>query len=91
MCAFAGVYDEATSTFFRNVDSRYEDPPDIPVGSGRGSIRALRARAVLVDMEEGVISQVVDGGGAAAAPGGGRCCACTGACAGVQFQDRRAV
>lgn len=55
------VYDEPLSAFFRNVDSRYDDPPDLPLGSGTGPIRTLKARAVLVDMEEGVISQLERG------------------------------
>ncbi len=39
-----GVYDECMSSFFRNVDSRYEDPLDIPLGNSCGKIRALKAR-----------------------------------------------
>ena len=39
-----GVYNEPISSFFRNVDTRYEDPLDIPVGDGKGKIRALKAR-----------------------------------------------
>uniref|UniRef100_I3JZK5 Tubulin epsilon 1 n=2 Tax=Oreochromis TaxID=8139 RepID=I3JZK5_ORENI len=38
-----GLYDEALSSFFRNVDSRYVKP------------------AVLVDMEEGVVNQILQG------------------------------
>lgn len=45
-----GRYDEALSSFFRNVDSRFDPPANLPVGDGRGAIRALKARAVLVDM-----------------------------------------
>lgn len=56
-----GVYDESLSSFFRNVDSRYEDPADIPLHQGKGKIRALKARAVLVDMEEGVVSEMMKG------------------------------
>mmetsp|Transcript_3203 Transcript_3203/g.9222 ORF Transcript_3203/g.9222 Transcript_3203/m.9222 type:complete len:482 (-) Transcript_3203:274-1719(-) len=56
-----GVYDEALSSFFRNVDSRSDDPADIPLGEGTGAIRTLKARAVLVDMEEGVINQLERG------------------------------
>ncbi|KAJ8321781.1 hypothetical protein KUTeg_000252 [Tegillarca granosa] len=57
----SGIYDEPLSSFFRNVDSRYDDPADIPVGSGKGKVRSLKARAVLVDMEEGVVSDIMKG------------------------------
>ena len=53
-----GVYDDALSTFFRNVDTRYAEPRDLPLGEGTRPISALRARAVLIDMEEGVVSQL---------------------------------
>lgn len=56
-----GVYDEPLSSFFRNVDSRYDDPADIPIGNGTLPIRTLKARAVLVDMEEGVVNQLERG------------------------------
>lgn len=46
----------ARSSFFRNVDPQFEEPAEIPVGDGKEPIKALRARAVCVDMEEGVIS-----------------------------------
>ena len=49
------------SSFFRNVDTRYEPPSDIPLGDGSRPISALRARAVLVDSEEGVVSQLLKG------------------------------
>ena len=39
-----GVYDESISSFFRNVDTRYDDPLNIPVGSGRSRISSLKAR-----------------------------------------------
>ncbi|CAL8311814.1 unnamed protein product [Boreogadus saida] len=52
-----GVYDEALGSFFRNVDSRGAGTCDI-VG---GRIQRLKARAVLVDMEEGVVNQIVQG------------------------------
>lgn len=48
-----GLYDEALSSFFRNVDSRNHNQ------SGR--IQNLKARAVLVDMEEGVVNQILQG------------------------------
>ncbi|XP_061166870.1 tubulin epsilon chain-like [Saccostrea echinata] len=56
-----GVYDESVGSFFRNVDSRYENPSDIPLGQGQGKIKSLKARAVLVDMEEGVVSEMTKG------------------------------
>ncbi|KAG7331890.1 hypothetical protein KOW79_005859 [Hemibagrus wyckioides] len=53
-----GIYDEALSSFFRNVDPRRSDGG----GGAPGSrITALKARAVLIDMEEGVLSQVLCG------------------------------
>ncbi len=54
-----GIYDEAMSSFFRNVDTRHEPPLDLAVGDGSGRIGALRARAILVDMEEGPVSQTL--------------------------------
>eukprot|EP00462_Mataza_sp_D1_P026532 CAMPEP_0175125944 /NCGR_PEP_ID=MMETSP0087-20121206/3581_1 /TAXON_ID=136419 /ORGANISM="Unknown Unknown, Strain D1" /LENGTH=463 /DNA_ID=CAMNT_0016407805 /DNA_START=34 /DNA_END=1422 /DNA_ORIENTATION=- len=50
-------YDEAMSSFFRNVDSK--ENTELPVGNGKGKIRSLKARAVLIDMEEGVINEVL--------------------------------
>ncbi|CAN9507588.1 unnamed protein product [Ophioblennius macclurei] len=50
-----GLYDEALGSFFRNVDSRE---------SGRradGRIQHLKARAILVDMEEGVVNDLLQG------------------------------
>ncbi|XP_017702601.1 PREDICTED: tubulin epsilon chain isoform X2 [Rhinopithecus bieti] len=53
-----GVYDEAISSFFRNVDTRV-------VGDGgsisKGKICSLKARAVLIDMEEGVVNEILQG------------------------------
>ncbi|KAM5256536.1 tubulin epsilon chain [Ctenodactylus gundi] len=53
-----GVYDDAISSFFRNVDTRV-------VGDGgsisKGKIRSLKARAVLIDMEEGVVNGILQG------------------------------
>ncbi len=49
------------SSFFRNVDTRFDVPRDIPLVRGpdaRNPIRTLKARAILIDMEEGVVSQV---------------------------------
>eukprot|EP00741_Cyanophora_paradoxa_P019504 tig00021127_g18827.t1 len=55
------TFNEPLSSFFRNVDTRYEDPLDIPVGDGTGKIRTLKARAVLIDMEEGVLNETLKG------------------------------
>ena len=55
-------------SFFRNVDSRQGVAVDLPAttpGRGKGSggqplpIAELRARAVLVDMEEGVVNSIL--------------------------------
>jgi tubulin epsilon len=51
------VFDDAMSSFFRNVDSRNGDL-ELGVGS---PVSRLRARALLVDMEEGVINEVLNG------------------------------
>lgn len=56
-----GRYDEALSSFFRNVDTRQDPPEELRVKDGTGPIRTLRARAVLVDMEEGVINETLRG------------------------------
>jgi hypothetical protein len=59
--AGAGVYSDDMSTFFRNWDA--DAGRDLITTSGRGGapvpIKSLRARAVLVDTEEGVVSQVL--------------------------------
>jgi tubulin epsilon len=54
------TYDEPLSSFFRNVDARHsrEDGGGLPVGS---SISQLKARAVLVDTEDGVLKQLLSG------------------------------
>ncbi len=54
-------YDDALSSFFQNVDTRHEPAIKLPVGDGKGSIRALKARAVVVDMEEGVTNELLSG------------------------------
>ena len=54
-----GLYDEPLSTFFRNVGVSKKGYREIPLGNGREKICALRARAVLVDMEEGVVNSVI--------------------------------
>ncbi|XP_026175135.1 tubulin epsilon chain isoform X2 [Mastacembelus armatus] len=53
-----GLYDEALSSFFRNVDSRKSDGRACGIG---GRIQHLKARAVLVDMEEGVVKEILQG------------------------------
>ncbi|XP_074415865.1 tubulin epsilon chain [Austrofundulus limnaeus] len=53
-----GLYDEALGSFFRNVDTRKSDGGTCCVGD---RIHHLKARAVLVDMEEGVVNQILQG------------------------------
>lgn len=43
-----GVYDESLSSFFRNVDSRYDDPTNITLGTGKGKVKSLKARVRLI-------------------------------------------
>eukprot|EP00882_Tetradesmus_deserticola_P008036 GHRQ01008465.1.p1 GENE.GHRQ01008465.1~~GHRQ01008465.1.p1 ORF type:complete len:484 (+),score=208.82 GHRQ01008465.1:280-1731(+) len=57
----SGVYDDALSSFFRNIDQRQQPPLNLPVGNGMGAIQSLKARAVVVDMEEGVIQHMLKG------------------------------
>ncbi|KAG7460682.1 hypothetical protein MATL_G00201350 [Megalops atlanticus] len=54
-----GIYDEALSSFFRNVDTRRSDGEGCDIAGGK--IRSLKARAVLVDMEEGVVNEILQG------------------------------
>ena len=49
-----GVFDDALSSMFRNVDSRRG--VELPVGDGKSAIKTLKARAVLVDMEPKAIT-----------------------------------
>lgn len=56
-----GLFDDSLSSFFRNVDTRYSNPREIPVGDGTHKISSLKARAVLVDMEEGVVNELLRG------------------------------
>jgi tubulin epsilon len=56
-----GLFDESMSTFFRNVDNTNGESIDVPVGNGTEPISSLRARALLVDMEEGVVNEVAKG------------------------------
>ena len=51
-----GVYDDAISSFFRNADHE-----DNEMKSTSKKIQNLKARAILVDMEEGVINELLDG------------------------------
>ena len=55
------VYDESMSSFFRHVSTRGEDALEIPLGRGDTPLEWLRARAVLVDMEEGVLNETLNG------------------------------
>lgn len=50
------LFDDSLSSFFRNVDTRYADPLDLPVGK---PITSLRARSVVIDMEEGVVNNIL--------------------------------
>ncbi|XP_043917840.1 tubulin epsilon chain [Protopterus annectens] len=53
-----GIYDEALNSFFRNVDTRGGvDGADV----SSGKICSLKARAVLIDMEEGVVNELLQG------------------------------
>uniref|UniRef100_A0A3B3Q4I1 Tubulin epsilon 1 n=1 Tax=Paramormyrops kingsleyae TaxID=1676925 RepID=A0A3B3Q4I1_9TELE len=54
-----GIYDEALSNFFRNVDTRRSDGENSDITGGK--IRSLKARAVLIDMEEGVVNEILQG------------------------------
>lgn len=56
----SGVYDESLGSFFRNVDNRYDDLPSVG-GDVKTKIRSLKARAVLVDMEESVVNELIKG------------------------------
>jgi tubulin epsilon len=57
----SGTFDESMSSFFRHVSSAGESAQEIPLGDGRQQLQWLRARAVLVDMEEGVLNEVLAG------------------------------
>ncbi|XP_077599468.1 tubulin epsilon chain [Stigmatopora nigra] len=54
-----GVYDDATGAFFHNVDltSRHNGV----YCANNGVVQLLKARAVLLDMEEGVINEIMQG------------------------------
>jgi tubulin epsilon len=58
----AARFDEAMGTFFRNVDPRSSTGADVPRdGTGSAPIGSLRARAVLVDMEDSVVKETSTG------------------------------
>ena len=48
------VYDEAWSSFFKNIDKR--NNTQLPFGE---QIRFLKARAICIDMEEGVLASLL--------------------------------
>ena len=52
------IYEESMSTFFRNTDGRTSAgfERDLSIGD---TLKRVRARAVLVDMEEGVVNRVM--------------------------------
>lgn len=52
-----GIYDEALSSFFQNVEKKTGNI--IPVNDGNNKIEDLKARAVLIDMEEGVVNEIM--------------------------------
>ncbi|KAI9987400.1 hypothetical protein PInf_023430 [Phytophthora infestans] len=54
-------FDESMSTFFRNVDSRFWPPVDLPFIDGQSPIKSLKARAILVDMEQGPVTETIAG------------------------------
>ncbi|KAH7284794.1 hypothetical protein KP509_34G070700 [Ceratopteris richardii] len=43
------------------MDTRFKPPRELPVSDGISKIKDLEARAVLVDMEEGVVNQLLKG------------------------------
>lgn len=47
------------STFFRNVDNRTNR--DVATGDGKQPIYDLKARAILIDMETGPVSETIRG------------------------------
>ncbi|KAL7681316.1 putative tubulin [Plasmopara halstedii] len=55
------VFDESMSSFFRNVDSRFSPPVDMPFNDGQSLIKSLKARAILVDMEQGPVAETMIG------------------------------
>eukprot|EP00644_Phytophthora_capsici_P008497 jgi/Phyca11/111385/e_gw1.20.707.1 len=55
------LFDDSMSSFFRNVDSRYSPAVDLPFNGGQSPIRSLKARAILVDMEQGPVAETLAG------------------------------
>lgn len=53
------VFEEALNSFFRHVDAK--SGRELQLGDGKKKISSLKARAVLVDMEEGVVNQLLNG------------------------------
>jgi hypothetical protein len=61
LTAILGAFRSYMTVAVFSQDSRFEEPRDIPLHrgpDGHNPIRSLRARALLVDMEEGVVNQV---------------------------------
>ncbi|ETI54441.1 hypothetical protein F441_02665, partial [Phytophthora nicotianae CJ01A1] len=54
-------FDESMSSFFRNVDCRFSPPVDLPFDGGQSPIKSLKARAILVDMEQGPVAETMTG------------------------------
>eukprot|EP01135_Chromosphaera_perkinsii_P008982 Nk52_evm1s1568 gene=Nk52_evmTU1s1568 len=54
-----GIYNESFSSYFRNVDTRYQPVLDLGLQGGTSQIHSLKARAVLIDMEEGVLGEAL--------------------------------
>ncbi|KAG3090698.1 hypothetical protein PI125_g17619 [Phytophthora idaei] len=54
-------FDESMSSFFRNVDNRFSPPVDLPFNDGQSPIKSLKARAILVDMEQGPVAETMTG------------------------------
>ena len=57
----SGDYDQSISSFFRNTESRRDHVIDIPTSRGVKKVKNLKARAILVDMEEGVVGELLQG------------------------------
>lgn len=55
-CEGGSTFDAPMSAFFRNVDARTIPPRTLALGS---PISSLRARAVLIDMEESVVAETL--------------------------------
>ncbi|KAF4316545.1 hypothetical protein BBO99_00005366 [Phytophthora kernoviae] len=54
-------FDESMSSFFRNVDARSSESVDLPFANGQAAIKSLKARAILVDMEQGPVAETMAG------------------------------